>query len=184
MINGKLCLAEVGMGPLSMCYLHLLWDRPDIELYGFEPHPIYYQQVKGAAGDRPNVHLFNVAIGDEPGQMKLYDEGTSSSLEGVSSPFAQHRNEDPDKKPFHLVDVRRISDFDTGNWDILRVDTEGNEWACLKHLVSRPREIVVEIYNDLATYINPHLSEIEEWRKREGYQLVSIHDADFTYQRP
>jgi len=183
MRNGKTVLVEVGTGPLSMCFLHLLWDRSDIELYGFEPHPGYFAEVRAAAGDRTNVHLFNVAIGDEPGKLKLYDEGTSSSLAGVSSPFAQHRKEDPEAKPYHMVDVKRVSDFDTGDWDILRVDTEGAEWFCLKHLVSRPREIVVEIYNDLATYINPHLWEIQDWARREGYRLTSIQDSDFIYTR-
>lgn len=183
MRNGKLVICEVGVGPLPMAFIATVWDRPDIHLVAFEPHPGYYKQVNDAANGRPNVEFYNVAIGDENSKLKLYDEGTSSSLAGVESPFAQHHKADPNAKPFFEVDVRRISEFDKGDIDILRVDTEGNEWACLKHLVSRPKQIVVEIYNDLATYINPHLFEIEEWTRANGYKRVAVQDSDFIYAR-
>lgn len=183
MINNKLCLCEVGVGPLSMCYAALLWDRSDMHLILFEPNKRYYDEVKAAIGNRTNVEIYNVAIGDENGIMKLYDEGTSSSLEGVASPFAQHHKADPATKPYMNVEVRRMSEFDNGQIDILRVDTEGSEFACLKHLVSRPKQIVVEIYNDLATYINPRLYEIEAWAKQEGYVRSAIQDSDFIYTR-
>lgn len=180
MRNGKLVLVEVGVGPLPMAFIATCWNRPDLHLIAFEPNPIYYAEVLAAANGRPNVELYNVAIGDENGRLSLYDEGTSSSLVGVPSPFAQHHGPDRGAKTVE-VDVRRISDYDTGDWDILRVDTEGSEWMCLKHLVSRPKQIVVEIYNDLATYINPHLFEITQWAREQGYRLSEIRDSDFIY---
>ncbi len=183
MRNGKIVLAEVGIGPLSMAYIHLLWDRPDMHLLAFEPNPRYYKEVLDAAGARPNVEMFNVAIGDIDGKMKLYDEGTSSSLEGVASPVAQHWKLDPNSKPFFEVDVRRFSAFDKGDIDILRVDTEGSEYACLKHMISRPQQIVVETYNDLATYINPYLYEICQWAESNGYRRDAVADSDFIYVR-
>ena len=182
MNNGKTVLAEVGVGPLSMAYGALLWDRPDIELLMFEPHPVYFRQLVEAAGARQNVKLFNVAIGDENGTMLFCDDGTSSSLVGVESPKIQHYG--LAGKTNFSVDVRRISEFDHGQIDLLRVDTEGAEWFCLKHLVSRPKQIVVEMYNDLATYINPFLYEIEGWAKQNGYKKVQIADSDFVYQLP
>jgi len=183
MRNGKIVIAEVGVGPLPMSYGALMWSRPDIHMIMFEPRPDYYLENLKAANGRPNVELYNVAIGDDDGRLKLYDEGTSSSLEGVASPFAQHHKADPNTKPYFEVDVRRISHFDKGDIDILRVDTEGHEFACLKYLVSRPQQIVVEIYNDLATYINPHLYEINEWAAANGYKRQLVHDSDFTFIR-
>ncbi len=182
MLDGKFVLAEVGVGPLGMAYGALLWDRPDIHLMMFEPLPRYFDEVKAAAGARTNVALYNVAIGDEAGEMEFFDDGTSSSLAGVASPFAQHGHSFGRKTKIK-VPVRRISDFDLGQIDALRIDTEGAEWFCLKHLVSRPREIVVEIYNDLGTYVNPFLLEINDWATRNGYKLTRVADADFTYQR-
>lgn len=181
MRDGKIVLAEVGVGPLGMAYGALFWNRPDVHCLMFEPNPVFYAEVKAAAGTRENVELYNVAIGDKTGVMELSDEGTSSALIGVASPSVQHRGDI--KRNTFKVDVRRISDFDKGDIDHLRVDTEGAEWLCIKHLVSRPKEIVVEIYNDLATYINPHLYEIEEWAAANGYQRAAVQDSDFIYVR-
>lgn len=165
-----------------MAYGLLVADQPNMEVMMFEPHPGYYVELVKAVGDRKNVQLFNVAIGDEEGQMQFCDEGTSSSLAGVASPSLQHYGHTV-SRPTVTVDVKRISSFDIGQIDILRVDTEGAEWFALKHLVSRPRQIVVEIYNDLASYINPYLWEIEQWSRSNGYTKTAIRDADFTYER-
>ncbi len=181
MRDGKTVLAEVGVGPMGMAYGALFWDRPDMHILMFEPHPVYAAGVRAAAADRPNVELFEVAIGDEPGKATFYDEGTSSSLAGVASPSEQHKGVHECKS--YEVEVRRFSDFDKGDIDHLRIDTEGAEWFCLKHLVSRPKQIVVEVYNDLATYINPYLYEINEWAALNGYQRVAVQDSDFIYQR-
>lgn len=180
MRDGKMVLAEVGVGPVGMAYGTLVWDRPDMHVLMFEPHPVYAAELRAAAAGRLNVELFEVAIGDEPGLLRFYDEGTSSSLVGISSPSQQHKGKHESK--IYEVEVRRFSDFDKGDIDHLRIDTEGNEWACLKQLISRPEQIVVEIYNDLATYINPNLWEIEEWAASNGYRRVAVHDSDFVYQ--
>mgnify|MGYP001587517934 CR=1 FL=1 len=183
MRNGKIVIAEVGVGPLGMSYGALVWTNSNIHMLMFEPLPEYYNQNLVAANGRTNVELYNVAIGDENGRLKLYNEGTSSSLEGVASPFAQHHKEPPESKPYVEVDVRRISEFDKGDIDILRLDTEGNEWFCLKHLISRPKQIVVETYNDLGTYINPYLFEICKWAESNVYKRVAVADSDFIYER-
>ncbi len=181
MRDGKIVLAEVGVGPLSMAYGRLFYDRPDMHVLMFECHPEYCKALRADIGGRLNVELFEVAIGDEPGKATFYDEGTSSSLAGVASPSEQHKGAHERKS--YEVEVRRFSDFDKGDIDHLRIDTEGAEWFCLKHLVSRPQQIVVEIYNDLATYINPYLYEINEWAAANGYQRVAVQDSDFIYQR-
>lgn len=180
--DGKTVLCEVGVGPMGMAFSALVWQDPRIEILAFEPLPRYYEEVLAAAAGRPNVKLYNVAIGDEDGTTILYDEGTSSSLAGVSSPSMQHKGELVERAGY-TVDVKRISHYDHGQIDLLRVDIEGNEWFALKHLVSRPRQIVIEMYNNLATYINPYLYEITEWARREGYRLVSVRDSDFVYER-
>ena len=181
MRDGKIVLAEVGVGPPSMCYGLLFADRPNTCIDLYEPHPIYCEQLRAAIAGRSNVTLFEVAIGDEPGKLTLYDEGTSSSLAGVASPSEQHKGAHAHNG--YEVQVARMSQFDKGDIDVLRVDVEGNEFFCLKHLVSRPRQIVVEIYNDLATYINPYLFEICEWTEQNGYRRVAVHDSDFIYER-
>ena len=182
MINGKTVLCEVGCGSLSMTFSALVWDRPDIEILAFEPNPEFYAEIAEAAKGRLNVALHNMAIGDENGEMDFLVDGTSSTLVGTASPIAQHHGKQEGQVV--KVQVRKISEFDHGQIDLLRLDTEGSEWFCLKHLVSRPKQIVVEMYNDLATYINPRLFEIERWCKDRGYKKMQVRDSDFIYQLP
>lgn len=179
MFNNKLVLAEIGVGPVGMAYGALFWDRPDIHVMMFEPHPVYYKQLVEAAGKRDNVQIFNVAIGDFNGVTSFYDEGTSSFIDGVASPTAQHKGQI--ERNQYEVKVATLDKFDVGQIDILRADTEGAEWFALKHMISRPREIVLEMYNGVATYINPYLFEIEEWANKNGYKKKSISRGDFTY---
>ena len=182
MKNGKIVLAEIGVGPLSMAFGKLVWDRPDLEVLMFEPHPKYYADIVKECNGRPNVKIFNYAIGDFDGESFFYDDETSSSLDGIQSPIIQ--NDTPERNKNKIkVNVRKISNFDDGSIDYLRLDTEGAEWFTLKHLVSRPKQITVEIYNDLATYINPYLLEIEQWAATNGYTRVAVQDSDFIYER-
>lgn len=180
MRNGKIVLAEVGVGPLPLCFGATVWQKDDVIVELFEPNPLYCRELREAITGKDNVILHEVAIGDEPGEMELSDEGTSSSLIGIASPSVQHRGDQIQRKTFK-VKVDRMSAFDKGDIDLLRVDTEGSEWFTIKHLISRPRQIVVEIYNDLATYINPYLWEIMEWAEKNGYRLGGVHESDFIF---
>lgn len=176
--DGKIVFCEVGVGPLSMANSFLLADNPNYEILAFEPHPVYYADFVKAVGSRPNVKIHNVAIGDENGEAEFYDNATSSSLVGIETTTKKH-----DTLNKFSVQVRRISEFDNGEIDILSVDVEGNEFFVLKHLISRPQQITVEIYNDLATYINPYLFEIEEWAKNNDYKRVRVANSDFVYRK-
>ena len=162
-----------------MCFSALHWNNPAMHFMLFEPLPEYHDQIAAAARHLKNVELYNVAIGDENGMTRFHTAGTSSSIAGVSSPAAQHSGKEDD---FSIeVRVRKISEYDYGQIDILRVDTEGAEWFCLKHLVSRPKQIVVETYNDLGSYVNPYLIEIQDWAESNGYRRTSVRDSDFVY---
>ena len=176
--DGKIVFCEVGVGPLSMANSFLLADNPNYEILAFEPHPVYYNDFLKAVGSRPNVKIHNVAIGDENGEAEFYDNATSSSLVGIESTTQKN-----DKLNKFKVQVRKFSEFDPGNISVLTLDTEGSEWLALKHMISRPQQITVEIYNDLATYINPYLFEIEEWAKNNSYKRVQVANSDFIYRK-
>lgn len=175
MRDGKIVVAEVGVGPPEMCRGLLMCDRPNIHVLLFEPNPGYCARLRIAIGDRKNVELYEVAIGDEPGELDLLDEGTSSALVGTASPVSQHRGEIECNR--FKVKVDRFSTFDKGDIDVLYVDIEGSEWMCLKHMTSRPQQITVEVYNDIATYINPYLYEICEWAEKNGYKRTAVHEG-------
>ena len=177
---------EVGVGHLGVCFGALVWDKPDYEITMFEPHPKYYKEVLAAAAGRKNVTFHNVAIGDFDGQIELNEDETSSFISGTDSCVKQYakNNVRADKERDRiLVDIRKISNYDPGDIDYLRIDTEGHEWFTLKHLISRPKTIHIETHEHDAIYINPYLYEIEEWMQKNNYNKVQVDHADSTYQR-
>ena len=179
-------IAEIGVGRIDVAFGALYWHNetdgiPDYEIMMFEPHPLYHRMLDEAGGYKPNVELYNVAIGDEEGEMQLVDAATSSHLQGISSPISQKNKKDELTGDVYTVKVEKISKYDKGDIDYLRVDTEGNEWFALKHLISRPKMIVVETHNNEATYINPYLFEIQKWAAENNYQCVSIQEGDHVF---
>ncbi len=69
--DGKPVFCEVGVGPLSMSSSYMLADNSNYEVLAFEPHPVYYNDFVKAVGERPNVKIYNVAIGDENGEAEF-----------------------------------------------------------------------------------------------------------------
>jgi len=115
MRNGKIVLAEIGVGPLSMCFGSLVWSREDIYMDLFEPNPAYISELREAIKTKSNATLFEVAIGDSTGEMEMSDEGTSSSLIGVQSPSVQ-------LPPFSCMD-----DFDDNSVRFVFLNYSQNE---------------------------------------------------------
>lgn len=181
MRNDKIVVAEVGVGPPHMCRGLLMCDQPNVHVLLFEANKGYAEQLRSAISGKTNIELFEAAIGDEPGEMEFVSDETSSALVGTASPTFQHRGSV--RGDIYKVKVARFSEFDKGDIDVLYVDIEGSEWFCLKHMVSRPRQIVVEIYNDLASYINPYLYEICQWAEKNGYKRTAVHEGDFIFTR-
>lgn len=178
-------IAEVGVGHLGVAYGALLWDKPDVEILMFEPHPEYFAEIKAAAAGRSNVKLFNVAIGDKDGKTNLYLRQTSSYLEEINGQSVidqghPHLHREDDKVE---VDIKTFDQFDPGNINYLRVDTEGGEWFVLKHLKSRPEVISIETHDSRAAYINPYLWEIEQWMGLNGYEKVNVDEMDTIYKK-
>jgi FkbM family methyltransferase len=181
----KNVIAEVGVGHLGVAYGALLWDNPNNEILMFEPNIEYFKDVEKAANNRPNVKLFNVAIGDVDGEMDFFLRETSSylsSLNGMSvidqSHPHLHRENDCVK-----VNVFTFDRFDPGNINYLRIDVEGGEWFVLKHLKSRPETISIETHDSRASYINPYLWEIEQWMGYNGYEKIAVDEMDSIYKK-
>jgi hypothetical protein len=176
-------LYEVGVGHLGVSYGALLWDKPEWNIVMFEPHPRYYKEMMEAKKNRQNVTIHNVAIGDYNGEVEFFEKETSSFIKDIKSPICQ--TEDSSEKDLNSfkVQLKKISEFDNGDIDYLRIDTEGAEWFTLKHLKSRPETINIETHGDNAQYINPFLYEIEEWMEQNNYSRVSIDHCDSVYKR-
>ena len=51
------------------------------------------------------------------------------------------------------------------------LDMEGSEWFVLKHLISRPKIVIIEMQNSDETYKNPFFNEILNWFKENNYEF-------------
>ena len=147
----------------------------DVECYLFEPNPLSFQGIKENLSHCKNFKLFNYALGEENKQTNFFiapaDRPGSSFLEGVRSPEAV-RNRNSEKQLEKIaVEMRDIRLFDSGDIDVVLLDTEGSEFNILKTLVSRPKHIVIEMYSHGVRYVNPNCDEIIGWMKDNNYVL-------------
>lgn len=167
---------EIGVGPVWSCRSKPYWARDKCVL--FEPLFSYYKGIENAISKYPNVELHNIAIYDYNGQCNFVENYELSFIKGLNSPHVQFGNKDNVEKSIYCS---RISEFDRGDIDLLLLDMEGAEWFALKHLVSRPRKIVVE--TQIPAYCNPFLKEIQEWMKINKYGQIDKVGADSVWEK-
>ena len=192
---------EIGVGPVELSRSRLFWQTSECHL--FEPLEEFQLGLWEAVDEFPNVHLHEVAIWKENGQVELVTGGETSFIAGVDSPANQwDRRHKPSPERFIendrgefmvqgpsrivrtsvLVQADTIDIYDQGNIDVLWLDTEGAEYHVLEKLISRPRFISVECKAKM-WYTNPHLQEIKDWMNREGYEEAGSDDADIYFKR-
>ena len=122
--------------------------NPNCKIIAFEPIPSLYQNLKSKYSDKPNIHLFQLGISDVAGQKTFYENifqctYTFEELD-LTSEYLKIKSKilgvKPDEivKDSYPVEVTTISDFInnqlTEKFDILKIDTEGHEYACLTGL--------------------------------------------------
>jgi len=149
---------ECGVGPLSIASSPSIYEGRLAERFLLvEPNPDLFRQAK----DRmPNADIKQVAIGNECGKLSLRLNGGSSYLSGTWAPTPIQGEETN-------VDVVTFDLLDDGKIDCLVLDNEGQEWAVLSKMKSRPRILSVEIWKG-----HPHKGEIFSWLQAFGYQPI------------
>jgi hypothetical protein len=127
----------------------------------------------------PNVELHNVAIVDTPGMVKVYERNASTFVGGVMSPARVNDKYIEDPKDAYDIEGVTTDKFDDGTIDVFLSDTEGCEWFCIKHLISRPKVIILETHGN--NYINPYIKEINQWMSENNYRLESRDAEDSLF---
>lgn len=146
---------ECGVGPLSISAAPSVYESGLAErLLLVEPNPILFAQAKERM---PKADIKQVAIGSEIGKLPLRLNGGSSHLKGTWAPTPS-----PDEEV--LVDVVTFDLLDDGKIDCMVLDNEGQEWAVLSKMRSRPLILSVELWRG-----HPHMGEIEGWLSASGY---------------
>jgi len=188
-VNPKV-IFEVGTGAVESTKC-LKYFCSDIKCILFDPIKKFTDDLSIIAikNNCKNVVIHNCAIGDHNGEVEIYDHLEATSIVGIQNPSFQVGNKEgylnsPYNKGIIKVPCFTIDKFDEGNIDILYIDTEGSEWFCIKHLISRPKIIHVEMYMNNKKYVNPFEKEILEWMNVNNYKLIDIeYDANCIFMK-
>lgn len=160
---------EIGAGNPFVC--KSINDNEN-ECWLFEPNSSIYKELVETLKNKNNIKIFNCAIGDYDGKIKLYLDGNNSFIEGVTSPKVQNSStQEISQLKTEEVECKTLSNFDNGDIDHLLLNMEGAEWFAIKHLKSRPKQITVKFQLMDKTYINPYYNEIVDWFAKNRYTL-------------
>lgn len=154
-----------------------------------EPLPKCIENIKFYIGNKDNVILYPYAISDKNGKTIIYNEGASAFINEVRGKAPCNSNnyyDTPESRKIQeseIIEVETVTfdKIDSGDIDVLFIDIEGSEYFVIKNLVSRPK--IISIESDYQNYINPYLSEIENWMKQNNYMYWYKTESDTFYKK-
>lgn len=129
-----------------------------------------------------DVMIYPFAIWDDETLVTLYRVGASTFVSGIeTSPAKINDGYTEHRKDAFQVQSKRFSSIDPGDIDLISIDVEGAEWYVLKHMVSRPAIISLELR--AGKYKNPFSAQINSWLANNQYRLWYHDDTDSVYYR-
>ena len=164
---------------------------PNCKVFAFEPNPKLAQNLKQKFSDNPNVQSFQLGISDTAGHKVFHENifdatSTFEELE-MSSKYLKTKSMLLGVKPENIVvksypvEVTTLSDFINSNCtepiDVLKIDTEGHEYACLTGLFKNQLKqdiefIQLEIHYDDMYQNGKTLDELTEILNKNGFELA------------
>jgi FkbM family methyltransferase len=163
-----------------------IWPKGTI--YTFEPVPVLFSRLQERVKSFPNVHAYELALGDFCGKSTFYISKCKGKNSGSSSllPPKEHTKKIPQVKFNETIEVDVLS---LDAWaernrvqhiDFLWLDMQGYELNMLKasELAKKAKAIYIEVeFIDL--YAGQYLySDIEQWMTENGFELTA---ADFEF---
>lgn len=157
----------------------------------FEPLPHISKLLREHFANNERVIIHEVAIGENCGIGKLYlsnvwEQSATLNLFENSSPLQTTNGWNCGIGNLKYIDVvvDQFKKYDSGDIDILIVDSEGSEWFVIRDMISRPKLISLEVGNSSGTthnYTNFYLKEIENWMDMNNYKFYERCGDDVYY---
>lgn len=128
---------------------------PSAQIYAFEPHPVTFAKLSQLKWS--NLFCFNEALGSAPGQLTLFDRADSDGSHHATLHESVIRDIHHQQTTKHVVKVDTLDSFAGENKidfiDLLKIDTEGNEFAILSgasHLLAQKRIGIIQFeFNEM-----------------------------------
>lgn len=180
-------VCEIGVNEPDKCSLkEFIADGVRTTLV--EPLPWCVENLRKAF---PSANVIEGVVGQTSGIVRLYDRGEGSWIESVPQGKApdEHPNHSAMKREaFEAQFVRNVRSYtfdeiDTGDIDILCVDTEGAEWFAIEKMRSRPRLIRLEMHFINSGWRNPFTDEINARLQELGYKRLMEDVSDVLWIR-
>lgn len=164
----------------------------EAKIFGFEPNPVLFNRLQSKWSTDKRVFLSHTGVSEAVGELNLQitvtDETSTFEPLNPDSAYLKMKAQVLGVKPEtmvmerHRVKVVRLSDFireqQLSRVDILKIDTEGHEYKCLKGLfdgnTTLPGYIQLEVHED-DMYINrEELRQIPALLQSKGYRRDAI----------
>ena len=108
-------------------------------VYAFEPHPKNFKRLEEKIStiyQKDQILIINSAVGDTCGQLELYDYSEKDGSAHASLYQEVIENFHNAQSINHIIQVMTLDQFcyqhNIDHIDFLKIDTEGNELACLR----------------------------------------------------
>lgn len=118
--------------------LHINKSNPKASIFCFEPVPTTFKLLEKNTKNFQNIKCINIGLGDTVGKLNIYtykDNVVSPHATIYKEVISDLHNAKDDYVAYH-ADISTLDKFcsDNGitNIDLLKIDTEGNEYAVLK----------------------------------------------------
>jgi FkbM family methyltransferase len=167
------------------------------QIFGFEPNPVLFNKLLTEWNSDNKVFLSHVGVSEAPGDLELQitvtDETSTFEPLNPDSDYLKMKAKVLGVKPEEMVVERyrvkviRLADFireqQLPRVDILKIDTEGHEYKCLKGLFDGntvlPEYIQLEVHED-DMYVNrEELRQIPELLRTQGYRRDAVIEHGF-----
>ena len=172
-------VGEVGVyHPQTSNILDFIWEGTRTFLVEADPRSI--SKIHSFFGDQYPITLHEVAVFDQKGtiQMQQYDASTFVKSLDASPALVNDNYQVKDSDTFE-VEAVQFHEIDPGDLDLLSIDIEGSEWFVLKYMKSRPQVLSIETHGK--SYVNPYMSQIQQWVDQNGYQVWFKDKSDTVF---
>ena len=165
--------------------------NPSCKVYAFEPNPELFKRLSSKYYKNKNIHLFQLGISDHEGIKTFYENilHSTSTLEDLnfSSIYLKKKSSvlgvSPEEiiKKTYSINVTTLSNFimaycATETIDILKIDTEGHEYYCLKGLFDKPHNnikfVQLENHQDDMYANNKSFQDIRSILETNNFSMV------------
>ncbi len=154
-------------------------EIPGATIYAFEPHPLTVKKLRAriARAQQKNVQVFHMALADRAGSMKLWDFADdavkkhlqpTATLASLNKQVIEQLHGQKAKSFAVKVETldRMATQLKLNTIDVLKVDTEGYEYAVLvgaKKLLARRKIRVIQFeFNEMNAYTRTFMKDFME----------------------